>query len=648
MLLMLPFIGQAQLKTELYKWEENPVFNQETNDTSMQAIYLQKNIIKEQVYEKDDLMEYHLTNNRIKLLTKRALENFKVVYIPKDETSKPIREAARVLKSNGQIVILNTSDIKEGMDEESKKAYRYFVFEDLSVGDEIEYLFVVRQIPDIRGFIIQAQSNYPVLSYHFDLYTQPNLIYKFKTTNGLTEIQQDTSITDYNHWYLQAKSIPRLREEMVSNYLGNLQCLHYALDRNLATGNRDVTSYGPYAKDVYNFAYLKDKKLIAQFNKLIKTINPPKGNEVETIRAVEDYIKSKFVYTDVNLDALSDPAYMLANKAYNDLGALILFTNLYKQLGIKHEIVITTDRTNVPFDPEFESFTYLDHFLLYFPSIQKFMVLSDLFSRMGIPTAKYCNNYGLFVKEVSVSGYETGIGKVKFIPELVMEVSQGNIEANLQFSEDLSETKIIASHTLSGYNAMYYQPVFQLITDPKNLEDFRKETANFLDLDDEPVSFEFENDKSELFGIKPFIVKSTYQTDFMIEKAGDTYLLKAGLLIGSQMELYDTLEARKTPLELPYNHRLDRKLIIQTPNGYTWSNLEELVYDVSYIPANSDTAFAFVSSYTMQDNQLIINIHEWYHGVNWPKEVWDDYRKVINAAANFNKIRLILQPAKKD
>jgi len=57
---------------------------------------------------------------------------------------------------------------------------------------------------------------------------------------------------------------------------------------------------------------------------------------------------------------------------------------------------------------------------------------------------------------------------------------------------------------------------------------------------------------------------------------------------------------------------------------------------------NGKTEAAFISSYVQKGNELIVTNEEFYNVLEYPLEVFEKYREVINAAADFNKITLVL------
>jgi hypothetical protein len=56
--------------------------------------------------------------------------------------------------------------------------------------------------------------------------------------------------------------------------------------------------------------------------------------------------------------------------------------------------------------------------------------------------------------------------------------------------------------------------------------------------------------------------------------------------------------------------------------------------------------FSFVSNYTLEGQTLTVTINEYYKQLYAPLERYEDYRKVVNAAADFNKVTLVLEKKK--
>ena len=621
-----------------YDWNPNPKLDTAAYDTSLHAVYLVKKMLKEFVYEKDELVEYYLIHRKVKLLTDKAVEEFNKTYIPQYKGSEVVIEKARFIKPNGELINLDKSSIKEGKDEDSGRKYRFFAFEGVEVGGEVEYFYVIKKSPYHYGLYYTAQSSTPSYNYSFDLFTPKNLVYKFKSYNQFPEIKLDTNYKDTNYWHVELKYIPELKKERISNYDNDLMAFIFKLHKNFATGAKDITSYGPWAKRVYNNVYTISKKQQKSIKKLIKEIKPDRSSLEKTIRSIEDYLKKNYTFYDISATELSDIESIYKNKAYNNTGSVFLYANILKNLKIKHELVVTYNRWDLRFDKDFEAYTFLNDYLFWFPELKKSLCPFDDYSRLGFPPQEYINNYGLFIKEVSMGDFSSGIGKIKFISAPEMDKTMNKLTVKVDFKDDFTKAKLNTIQEYTGYDAEYYQTVFELIQDEKKLKELQKNIVNIYGIDDEPENYEIINDKGSDFGFKPLIMKSEFITNHLTEKAGDTYVFKVGELIGPQMELYKTEEKRKENFEFQYNRKYHRDILIKIPSGYTVKNLDALKFNKTYKNKEGKIVFAFLSNYSIENDTIKITMDEWYDGIIYPKEIWDNYREVVNAAANFNKI----------
>jgi hypothetical protein len=138
-----------------------------------------------------------------------------------------------------------------------------------------------------------------------------------------------------------------------------------------------------------------------------------------------------------------------------------------------------------------------------------------------------------------------------------------------------------------------------------------------------------------------FVVDVDFQSNHFLEKAGPRILFKAGELIGRQIEMYRDDE-RTTVVENEFNRKYYRTIRIHIPKGYRIKNADNLKFDIAYRDRDL-VPFLFKSDYAIKDNVLEITIDEYYKEIYAPLSRYEDFRKVVNAAADFNKITLVLE-----
>ena len=79
------------------------------------------------------------------------------------------------------------------------------------------------------------------------------------------------------------------------------------------------------------------------------------------------------------------------------------------------ELVITCDRTEIKFDVEYESFNFLDDYIIYLPELDAYLDPTDRFATVGLINWEHTNNHGLFISELNLAGVSSGIGEIKYI-----------------------------------------------------------------------------------------------------------------------------------------------------------------------------------------------------------------------------------------
>ena len=121
-------------------------------------------------------------------------------------------------------------------------------------------------------------------------------------------------------------------------------------------------------------------------------------------------------------------------------------------------------------------------------------------------------------------------------------------------------------------------------------------------------------------------------------------LFKIGELIGSQVQMYQE-KPRQLPAEMEYPHVLYRKIRFEIPAGYTAKNLADLNIDIQQT-SEAVVTMGFVSSYKLTGNTLDVEVLETYRNIKYLPSEFEVFKKVINAAADFNKVVLVLKKKK--
>ena len=624
-----------------YDWDEKEtkveIPEQYKNE---KEVILQRTTKIEIVVVGNNAKQYHLLHEKIYINSDDAIERNNKIYIPFSLDESVLLNKARVILKNGTVIHLDKKDIKEDVDQEKGMKYNYFAVNGLEKGAVIEKLYVLQESPEFTGSTIKMQDDYPIADLRFELITPNYLIFKTKSYNGLSEaIIDDKSIPNTIVLSVSEKNIPALdNNENYSNWNLQLKLFRYKLDENLMNGGRNLNNFKGFSTSVFDRLNpeldKKDQKALEDFCKTIT-----KSNDLqEQIWNIENKIKKTITY-DKYIDNKETLSEIIHSKQANQTDILKIYLAVFKKYKIENNVVFTSNRYKIPFDKEFESFENLSELLFYFPSIKKYLTPTEIEYRIPLFPATLANNNGLFIKEKTFAGVKMGIGEINFIEIPGSDVTHDIMDITVDFTKDMENPLITSKISFGGYSALN----FQAIKDFASAEQYKtvlKSIAENYTVETEYKTLNTENDGTEFIGKKPFVLNVAFDGKDLTKKAGENYLFSVGETIGKQMEFYQE-NKRTLPVEIDYPHYYTRKIKILLPKGATVKNLDKFTMDFKN-DVNGKTEAAFISKYTQKEDEIIVDNVEYYNIVNYPLAKFDEYKAVINAAADFNKIVIIV------
>ena len=624
-----------------YDWDAKPTFDSVIAEEAEHEVITKDKRSIEFIFLDGRFTEVYLKHRIVYIGTEKGIERNNRIYIPTGRIVEFVVNKARVIQKNGTVIVLDESDIKEAKDDENSRSYNYFALEGVEVGSYVEYLYVAIKAPGYSGKSETFQNEMRRKNVEFDLIAPQNLYFTFKSLNSFAEVAVDTVIESLNRWFLELDEVRLLKDELFAANDANAQAILYKLDENSANGSKDMTSFGEASKVVYGSIYKEPTNaVLKKLRKIAKETGvSSESGPKEKVRRLEDYIKSNYGFYDATVTQLEDLGAILINKVANDVGIVRLYANLMNLLDIKHQVVLTCNRMKRKFDPDFETYNYLVYYLFYFPEIDAFLDPTNVSFRLGLIPWEYTNNHGLFLKVIEIGSMKTAVGKVKFIPPLAYEKSSNNLYIDADLTGELLRPLIKFTNKSTGYYANDIQSFYNSISEDGQ-EKLRKSLMEYIVDSEEAKFIKLENGTPQDIGVNPLILKSEYETGKFIERAGAKILLKVGDLIGAQVEMY-TEEKRVQGVENTYNRLYHREINITLPADYQATNLDVLNMDVSY-KKEGKTQMAFTSEYKLEGNKISIVVEEFYSKIKFPVEIFDEYQKVMNAAADFNKKVLVI------
>lgn len=591
--------------------------------------------------EKENIFIYEYDHRIARIMNDNGIEMFNKIYIPVYANAEIQNIMARTILPDGKVITVSTDKIKEI--EEDGEIYKIFAMEGLEKGCEVEYAYSIKRNLSIFGSEVFQRRNMPYQQAEFMLITPSYLKFDVKGYNGF-KITKDSVIGEQRIIVGYSTNIDELEEEKYSNQDPYLQRVDYKLSYNLSKNeNVRLYTWKEFAKQCFtnytNRTQKEEKALDAFIGKIELSSN---FKDAEKILAIEDYVKN-----NINIDKklIAEDAgnieRVVKNKAANEEGIARLFAGIFDKLNIDYQFVFPGTRTGFTIDEELENWNRANDVLIYFPATGKYISPVSIDLRYPYIPFEFTATRGLFLKGTVIGDFKTAIGSFNNISIEPFDQHAINMEADIHFDETLDTILMNSKQILKGYGATNYRPIYTFLPADKQ-EKANKEIIKAVAGSENISNIKIENSAfTNYFDNKPLVISADVKSTELVEHAGNKILLKIGDVIGPQAQMYQE-KPRRLPVELAFPHVLDRKIILHIPDGYTVKNLNDINMNTEY-KEDGEITMGFISSYTQSGNEITILVNETYKKIQYPLAQFEEFKKVINASADFNKIVLVLQ-----
>ncbi|MGL4598135.1 MAG: DUF3857 domain-containing protein, partial [Bacteroidia bacterium] len=437
---------QAQTRAAMpeykkYDWEEEPVLDSLSAEEQKQgAVIIKDKRLVEYYFETaENLIIFSTRHMVVRVNTDGAIEQYNKVYIPMTNVLGTVNIQARTISKSGKITYLPESAIKEVPNYEDRGPYKIFALEGLEIGGQLEYLYTLKKtFTRYSSESFRSEFNYRKIE--FSLFAPSHLAFEVKGYNGLPEAKEDHDNDNKYETHLNAENIRGFESEKYSNGDAAYPKIMFVWRYNTSSSTSTRLHTWKSAADLFyqsiNTVTSKEKRKAQAYYKRIG-IKPSMSDE-ERIRRIESYVKNNIIVRDELVgDQFTKIDGIVKSHYANETGVMRLYNLLFEFAGVKREIVLTSDRFDRPFDGDFETYSYLQHFLYYFPTTGKFIAPGELFYRYGFAPADWMYQDGLFIRPVILDGYSSGIGYVKKIKGPESNQSSNNLYATVKFDLDL-------------------------------------------------------------------------------------------------------------------------------------------------------------------------------------------------------------------
>jgi hypothetical protein len=636
---------------DLTTWGQHEKLYELTDSERMEPSVIIKEVVGDYIEfpkiseTETQVYRYHMVYKRVHLNEDKGVESYNKIYIPiKSEIDLVDLRAHTISKTGKMSKEFNETDMKTIEEEGSR--YMILALDGVEKGGEVEFYFIIRKnIPNYGDLAIQNETFKREFTYTMRIHH--NIEYMFKGYNGCPPIKEE-EIGDYNIYTLNVSKIPVHTKENMQNYDAELMRVEYLLAYLKNKGRVRQNTFADFTKTVYGNITAEKEKSKGEIKKLTKKLKlqDVEGTE-DKIRTIENWIKTNVVY--VQIGGLSSVKEIIKNHYAGELGILRLYAYMFDENNIKYELWSTCKRSEKEFDESFESFNFLNDYYFYFPSVNKFLDFKNIAWRLGIPPSEILGQKSVKIKVIDL-GDDLITAKYTIGTCDIPSCDQTNEIMSTELTYDPASSKIKAKIHMEedGYQN-YIKGMYSLVTDAAKKKQIVEDHIKRFSSDAKISKMEMKNeDINDLEQInRPFILDAEYTASKIVENAGDNVIIKIGQVIGEQSELYKD-KPRQSKFFNPYPHKYTRTIVLNIPEGYSLKGLEGINIDKRHKLTNGTKtdSIGFVSAYKVENGKLTITCTEYYECLEWPVDKKDDYTEVINAAADFNKISVILEPNK--
>lgn len=630
-LFFVSITASAQYYTT-YNWAEKPTKYTLTPDEVKEAsVGILDATIVEYLESDTYVQQFETHHTIVHVNNEEGIQRHNRVYIPMQSVMDIVDLRARTVNKAGKITLLDEKNIKDVSNVEEYGDFKIFAIEGVEIASDIEVLYTLEK--DFYPFGNQnLQDEYPIREASFTLIHGKSLgkVKAYRTEAPVAEV----TVGDKAALRVLVKQVPAMLEEEYSTPRANLigvafQCFHSQNPLNEEMLWHNVAMN--FAADF--FPRTPARQVLTDLDAFM-----PDGRNLSSavqVAKLDDFVKTNFTLVENNNPQLKDINYVLKNRTTNDAGIMQVYGHYLRAMGVSYQVVITANRYLLKFDPYFFNPRSIQEFLIYIPSIKQYISPNRIEYRLGEAPFNILGNQAVFINP----DFSTAFGKIEQMDPNFSRIVRFT---DVTFDEDMESAIISQDHEYYGHWAVNNRAVYQL-----SPEAGRKEFENYLTASgiEDKVSLEFRLANERMYQEDPslpFKVYSKIESGSLLEEAGDNYIFQAGLVIGTQSELYQE-KKRVNPIEMQYPNHYSYTITVQIPDGYKAEGLESLKI-LKKLDGPNGPKCKFQSDYKLEGDKITISIEEFYREYEIPVAEYDAFREVINAASDFNKAAILFRP----
>ena len=537
--------------------------------------------------------------------------------------------------SNESIKLYDFQSIKSFKDDSlSNDNFTVYELPEIKQNDIIEVMYTVKKNYNFNGSK-NIQESYPILSADFIL-IQDNLTSNIKVYNAKNYKIKDTLISGKNAKFINFSKIKESINEQYATPIANKLKVSYQCysEQDNSTQNE---YWGNLVTNVSELFFPKSiNKKAEELLKEIKNgyVTIP-WNELKIANSIDTYIKKNFIISDKKDQKLNNIDHILEQKESNDFSIIQVYTQLLKLAEIEYEIAISCNRFYLKFDPDFFDPNQLREFLIYIPKSNVYISPNRIEYRATEAPDDLTGNYAMFIDK----------NLDYYFSEIILEnkgFSEINKDIKINISRNLKKSIINEKRYFTGYWGILNRNYVFLSENEKT--NFLIDYFTISGLNDKKIiKYKINNyDIDYNFKNEPLEIISKLETKDLISRVNGKILLNVGKVIGLQSNLFKEVE-RVNPIEINFPNEYSYEIEFLIPKGYKVLTIDNMIKDRKYISVDGNVTAQFKSSANIVNNKLTIKISEYYKSFKYEKNRYNEFRDVINTAAEFYESNIKLE-----
>ncbi len=601
---------------------------------------------------------------------------------------------AKIFKQGGKVIEVNP-DEEEVLTNDSKKDKEgKIAIPDLQVGDILDYYIRIEQVKENENSVMGPHvyflgDDHPILYYNVRYVLDKKSGADAMSMNGATDIKESRSEDDDLILEHTDKDLPKISSTL---WTSAARQIPYYVVRCGFPGSGILAKAGQVRTGPFTTNYKNNLRYY-----LLSIISSVDKSPRKTL---EDYFGGKKIVKDLPADSIVNYLFNyyrwqqygtfsnmdVTNKRnYNNMNwynLSVSFSELLRTYEIKSDIILVCNRYSGRLDEVFGVTDFELMLRINSDGKYKWISFNGFFNDAGQVGANYQGEEGLVLSR-NGSGLSTRFTSFEDPIKLPVANSDENVAAeNIKVSfnkENLQVVTIDRNCKMTGImkhndqkNLLLAEDVeagFATLIDKMKATDklaegrrtkdkagevqaaLDKERSNQKDYFKTEIKDQYDQEPKELLSYKiindglsvykpVFEYNETFTMDNFVKKAGNNFIFDIGRLMGSYKKLDEKETNRTLDVYMPSARKLIYECSVTLPEGYNAKGIEELNKKVE------NDISSFQTTARLDGNTVTLTITRTYKNNFEPAANWPKLLSVMNAAADFTSLKLLLEKKK--